>query len=138
MKPEVSSNTTNANRLGRINAQIFDSLAVSIELAESIMARATVNWVNCNNKDVGNKSKKSWDEHVAEEYEKEQPQILANQLELTLNMRSQNGKNKKIKKDEDEKPDGFELYIKTKSKAIKKLQIAQAENNVFGQSYYPN
>lgn len=42
-----------------------------------------------------------------------------------------NGKNKKIKKDEDEKSDGFEMYFNTKSKTIEKLQLAEAENNIF-------
>uniref|UniRef100_M1DHK8 Uncharacterized protein n=1 Tax=Solanum tuberosum TaxID=4113 RepID=M1DHK8_SOLTU len=126
---EKSSKTKKANRLGRINAQIFESPGVSIALAESIMARATQKWMHNNKKDGGNKRKKTWDEHVVEEYEKEQPQILANQLEWTLNMTSENGKNKKIKKDEDEKLDGFEMYIKTKSKAIKKLHLAQAEES---------
>ncbi|KAG5630029.1 hypothetical protein H5410_001746 [Solanum commersonii] len=100
-------------------------IGVSIALVESIMARATQKWVHSNKKDGRNKRKKSWDEHVVEEYEKEQPQILTNQLEWTLNIRSKNGKNKKIKKDEDEKLDGFEMYVKTKRKAIKKLHLAQ-------------
>ncbi|XP_049350367.1 zinc-finger homeodomain protein 7-like [Solanum verrucosum] len=126
VKMEESSNTKNINHLSHITAQIFDSPGVSIALAESIMARATQKWVYSNKNDGGNKRKKSWDEHIVEEYEKEKPQILANQLEWTLNMRSENGKNKKIKKDEDEKPDGFEMYITTKGKAIKKLHLAQA------------
>uniref|UniRef100_M1DSV4 ZF-HD dimerization-type domain-containing protein n=1 Tax=Solanum tuberosum TaxID=4113 RepID=M1DSV4_SOLTU len=129
VKTEESSNTKKANHLGRINEQIFDSPGVSIALTESIMARATQKLVHSNKKNDGNKRKKSWDEHVVEEYEKEQPQILANQLEWTLNMTSENGKNKKIKKDEDEKLDGFEMSIKTKSKAIKKLHLAQAEES---------
>ncbi|KAG5630031.1 hypothetical protein H5410_001748 [Solanum commersonii] len=90
------------------------------------MTRATQKWVHSNKIDGGNKRKKSWDEHVVEEYEKEQPHILANQLEWNLKMRSENGKNKKIKKDDDEKPDGSEMYLKTKGKAIKKLHLAQA------------
>ncbi|WMV08165.1 hypothetical protein MTR67_001550 [Solanum verrucosum] len=77
---EESSNTKIANYLGRIHAQIFDSLGVSIALAKSTMTRATQKWVHSNNK-YGNKRKNSWDEHVVEEYEKEQPHILANQLE---------------------------------------------------------
>ncbi|WMV08085.1 hypothetical protein MTR67_001470 [Solanum verrucosum] len=76
---------------------------------QTVTQRATQKWVHSNKKDGGNKRKKTWDEHVVEEYKKEQPQILANQLEWTLNMRLENGKNKKIKKDEDEKPDGFEM-----------------------------
>ncbi|XP_049392710.1 zinc-finger homeodomain protein 3-like [Solanum stenotomum] len=126
VKTEESSNNKNANHLGHINAQIFDSPGVSIALVESIMATTTQKWAHSNKKDGGNKRKKSRDEHVVEEYEKEQPQILANQLEWTLNIRLENGKNKKIKKDEDEKPNGFEVYVKTKSKAIKKLHLAQA------------
>ncbi|KAG5605605.1 hypothetical protein H5410_027097 [Solanum commersonii] len=73
-------------------------------------------------KKIENKRKKSWDEHVSKDYEKEQSQILAYQLEWTLNMRSENGKKKKIKKNKDEKLDNFEMYIKTK--AIRNLQLA--------------
>ncbi|KAK6805301.1 hypothetical protein RDI58_003086 [Solanum bulbocastanum] len=126
VKTEASSNTKNTNHLSHITAQIFNSPGVSIAVAKSIMARATQKWVYTNKNDGGNKRKKSWDEYIVEEYEKEEPQILANQLEWTLNMRSENEKNKKIKKDEDEKLDGFEMYIKTKGKAIKKLHLAQA------------
>ncbi|KAG5625651.1 hypothetical protein H5410_010869 [Solanum commersonii] len=102
MKTEESSNTKNTNHLSHITAQIFDSPGVSIALAESIMTRAIQKWVYSNKNDGENKRKKSWDEYIVEEYEKEKPKILANQLEWTLNIRSENEKNKKIKKDEDE------------------------------------
>lgn len=118
---EESTNTKNANHLGYINAQMYNSPGVRMEMAESVMARATQRWVDINIKDGRNKRKRLWDELVAEEYEKEQPEILANQLEWTSI-----GKNKKMKENEQEKKDGFEIYLKNKSEAIRKLRLAQA------------
>ncbi|MCE3052007.1 hypothetical protein HAX54_051406 [Datura stramonium] len=139
---EESSKRSNAKSVSLKNTQMFKSPQISVELAETIMSRATRRWVHLNKNDddegcisgrINNKRKKSWDEYVAEEYEKGQPEILATQLEST----SLNNKNKKIKVNEnDEKKDKVEMYFKNKHEAFRKLCLARAGESSSSSSDY--
>ncbi|KAM3248185.1 hypothetical protein P3L10_009953 [Capsicum annuum] len=75
IKMEESSNTSNAKTFSHINAQMYNTPEFSIALVESVMDRATQNWVLINKKESegcnyttcsGNNRKKTWDEHVAD------------------------------------------------------------------------